>query len=231
MTIIPGRTRWNITIVDTDSSREMHLRSKSDLAGAAACAKLADDLQKLVTKDAICVFSGSLPDSCALDDLIRPIRTCHNAGAKIVLDSSGPVLKKIVDTGLVWLIKPNVLELSELIEEHIDNNDSKIARAARELLEKTEVVLISRGSSGAMVVTRQATFKGTCNKHKKVLSTVGCGDYLLAGFLNGIYKGSQLDQALKLAIKTATAKAWGWSECHEWQQIKQDVEVEVRKIR
>ena len=229
MTVVAGQTRRNITIVDAENKLEMHLRSKSELAHPKAMERLNADLKDFVNENSICVFSGAIPEN-KISDAIRIMRTCHKAGGKIVLDTSGPALKEIIATGLIWLIKPNVFELEEILGEQINDSSADLVEAGRKLLEKTEIILISRGKNGAVVVGRKVALKGMCKKREEVLSTVGCGDYLLAGFLRAINDMSELDFALKTALKAASVKAWGWTEYIKWQQIETDIKVDISKV-
>jgi fructose-1-phosphate kinase PfkB-like protein len=48
MTIVEGRTRQNITVVDTSRGREMHLRQRSTLASERSLQALHADLTRLV---------------------------------------------------------------------------------------------------------------------------------------------------------------------------------------
>lgn len=230
MTAVPGSTRRNITVVDTANSREMHLRNKSQLASTKALKKLLADLEKIVHRGSVCVFAGTMPDSELSGDVIRIIKSCRSRGAKIVLDTSGPALRKIVDNSTVWLIKPNVEELCELLGEQIKDGPSSLAAAGRKLLDRVDIVLISRGKKGSLVVTKQGAWQGRCIGRAKVLSTVGCGDFLLAGFLKGLKDGSDMGAALKTAIKVATARAWGWTEDKTWSQALREIKVAVERV-
>jgi fructose-1-phosphate kinase PfkB-like protein len=127
MTPADAPTRQNITIVDAAQKKEMHLRIKSELASSKSLAKLKTDLKKLVSKNSLCVFAGSIPEK-NLESVAGVIKFCNRRGAKIVIDTSGMALKKIVNTGCVWLIKPNVEELRELVEENIKDNPASLAR-------------------------------------------------------------------------------------------------------
>ena len=229
-TAVDGATRQNITVVDTVNNREMHLRSKSELASKAAIRKLKSDLNKIVKGNSVCVFAGAMPESELWDDVVSVIKSCRGYGAKIVLDTSGRALKRIVDSGGVWLIKPNVEELSELLDEQIGDNPTSLAKAGRKLLDKVEIVLISRGKKGAMVVTKERAWQGRCAGRRRVLSTVGCGDYLLAGFLKALKDKSEAGFALETAIKVATAQAWGWTERKDWPQVERQIKVKVDRV-
>jgi fructose-1-phosphate kinase PfkB-like protein len=190
----------------------MHLRNKNRLASAKTLKKLQADLEKIVHKGSICVFAGTMPDGGLLDDVVRIVEFCKSRGAKIVLDTSGQPLKEIINTGSVLLIKPNVEELRELLGGQVKDGPVSLAKAGRKLLDKVEIVLISRGAKGAVVVTKDGVWQGRCTGREEVFSTVGCGDFLLAGFLKAFSNGSGTGAALETAIKVATARAWGWTE-------------------
>jgi len=230
MTPAAGHTRQNITVVDFVRDREMHLRNKSRLASPKALKKLKADLEAIVRRSSICVFAGTLPDGGLLDDVVRIVEFCKSRGAKIVLDTSGRALRQIVDTGSAWLIKPNVEELCELLDEQIGDGPVSLVKAGRKLLDRVEIVLISRGAKGGVVVTKDGAWQGRCNGREKVLSTVGCGDFLLAGFLETLEVGSRTDLALKTAIKVATARAWGRTEKMHWLDVKNRIQVQLGRI-
>ncbi len=230
MTTVPGGTRQNITVVDTANNRDMHLRNKSRLASTKALKKLRADLEAIVRKGSVCVFAGTMPQGRLLDDIVRLVELCRGRGARIVLDTSGNALRQIVDAGAAWLIKPNVEELRELLAEPIKDGPVSLARAGRKLLDKVEIVLISRGAKGSVVVTKQGAWQGKCLDRGKVLSTVGCGDYLLAGFLKALGDKSVMHSALKTATSVATAKAWGWTDKMSWRDAQAGTKLQIGRI-
>ena len=230
MTAVAAPTRKNITIIDSAGNKEMHLRNKSRLASAKTLKKLRAGLKAIVSKGSVCVFAGSMPDSELLGEVIGTVELCKNRGAKVVLDTSGYPFTEIVNSGSVWLIKPNVAELCELLDEQVKDGPVSLAKAGRKLLDKVEIVLISRGAKGGLVVTKDGAWQGRCVDRAKVFSTVGCGDFLLAGFLKALEDGSGTDLALKTAIKVATARAWGWTEKMNWLDAQNSIEVQVRRI-
>ncbi len=126
MTTVAGNTRQNVTVVDTARDRDIHLRNRSQLVSRAALRRLRADLTALVSKSSVCVFAGAMPEDKFLPDIVRMIEGCRGRGAKIVLDTSGPALREIVDAGWVWLIKPNVRELGELLGEDVDDNSAAL---------------------------------------------------------------------------------------------------------
>jgi 1-phosphofructokinase family hexose kinase len=230
MTCAEGRTRQNITVVDTLCRREMHLRQQSALASEHSLGQLDADLGRLVGQGDLCVFAGAMPAGPLLDQTLGLVQTCHQQGARIAVDSHGPCLRRVVDAGLAWLISPNVEELCELLGHPIADTAEALAAAGRGLLDRVDVVLISRGEQGALVVSRDSAWMGRCRTQGKVLSTVGCGDYLLAGFLAGLCERDDPRSSLAKGLKAGTARAWGWAENGPWAQADRDVAVAIERI-
>lgn len=210
MTRVPGRTRQNITIVDEADSREMHLRAPSDLTSKNALKHLRADLHRLVRPLSMCVFGGSFPQGPLLPDVLAVMSTCKARGARLVVDTSGEPLSAVVALGDIEMLKPNVQELSELAGRPLSDTPPALAKAARQLLDRAGMVLVSRAAKGALLVTKRGVWQARCaSARRKVHSTVACGDYLLAGFLKGLSAGSPPRKALEIAIRVATARAWG----------------------
>lgn len=230
MTAVSGRTRQNVTVVDTFARREMHLRVKSSLASRQGLRRLGDDLAKVVRAGDTCVFAGAMPRGELLDGGIDVVQRCRDLGARIVLDTYGPALKALVETGLTALLAPNVVELRELLGRETPDTPAGLADGAERLLDRTGAVLVSRGPRGAVLVTRRGTWKGRLRMQSEAVSTVGCGDYLLAGFLAGQAGSGGPAAALATALKVATARAWAWTETRTWTQVKRHVGVDVRAL-
>ncbi|MDD5458971.1 MAG: PfkB family carbohydrate kinase [Phycisphaerae bacterium] len=209
MTVTEGATRENITVIDKSTGREMHLRDKSSLATKQNLSQLEKTLEKRVDEKSICVFSGAMPEGGLFEKAAAVIETCKAKGAKVAVDSSGEGYKKIVDKGGLWLIKPNVEELCVVVGRKIDDNSQALAEAAKPLLEKAEIVLVSRGKNGALAVTTNGVFESTVTEQREIVSTVACGDYFLAGFLNSVVQNNDIQAALSAAVKMGSQKAWG----------------------
>jgi fructose-1-phosphate kinase PfkB-like protein len=135
-----------------------------------------------------------------------------------------------VETGLPWLISPNVEELGELLGLAVEDTPEKLTEGSRRLLNGMEMILISRGAKGALVVTKGDTWTGQAAAQGKVLSTVGCGDYLLAGFLAGFRETGDPSAALVRGLKVATARAWGWTESASWTQTDKKMAITVERV-
>lgn len=230
MTLAPGQTRQNITVIDTRTRRQMHLRAPCPLATRESLAQLAEDLKSMVTPASRIVFSGSMPEGDLLDDCLAMIRNLCRSGARAAVDSSGIALGRAVELGGLALIKPNLEELSQLLGRPVPNEPSAIQEAAGIFCDRAQIILVSRGADGAMVITKDQAFIGRCEIFQnKVVNTVGCGDYLLAGFLAGEDTADLCDR-LKTAVKAATVHALGLTELMDWPAAAGRIRVEVIRV-
>jgi len=230
-TVVPGRTRQNVTIVDIAKCREIHLRFPSELISTKTLKLLQRDLAKIVTRSSYCVWAGSMGPDKYLPEILRMMATCLDLKARLIVDTSGSILEQIVSNGNIWLIKPNVSELRGLLGRNVADRSISLAKAGKQLLSNVRNVLISRGNKGAILVTEDGTLTARCrNQRRKVHCTVGCGDALLAGFLHGLVSGSSRRQALRTALQVATAKAWGLTDSLTWSQAGRSIKVDVQPV-
>jgi len=230
-TLTKGPTRQNVTVVDTHTGREMHLRAQSKLADRESLRRLNGELGRIVDSDSTVVFAGSMPTGDLLDECVSIITECKNRGRGVVIDTSAKALRKIIDLGGIDIVKPNVQELCELLGREIEDEPLALARAGRKLCRDVGIVLISRGSRGAVVVTPDMALQArVTGESVKAFGTVGCGDYLLAGFLAARREKQDMTFALAKAVKVAAARAWTWADSRSWADVDKKIEVEIAEI-
>ena len=125
---------------------------------------------------------GSLPGGLTDDFYAQLVETGHRAGAQVVIDTSGPPLVTALAAG-PDLIKPNADELADAVGGTI-TTIGDVVDAAQELRARgAKAVLASLGADGALLVTAAGAVHGTAPVDE-VVSTVGAGDALLAGYLS-----------------------------------------------
>lgn len=225
-TVVSGKTRQNITLIDTKAKREMHLRADCRLAVQNSLRQLKTDLDNIVTPASTVVFAGAIPDGF-LDECLSLIKHTRDKGAKIAVDTSGSALKEIIKIGGLSLIKPNLEELCQLLGRPIQNEVASIVEASRSLCNSVNIILVSRGADGALAITSKDAFQCYAKTNRfNVVNTVGCGDYLLAGFLSQMDAGD-IHQALLTGVKVATAKACGFSETTSWPTVDRKFDADI----
>jgi 6-phosphofructokinase 2 len=150
------------------------------------------------------VASGSLPPGVPADFYARVARLCRDRGARLVLDASGPALAAALACG-VYLVKPNLRELSELLGETLDDPGAWQA-AAKRLVDdgSAEVVALSLGHRGALLTTADGAWQADALP-VQVASAVGAGDSFVGGMVSALQGGEGLQTAFGWAMAAASA--------------------------
>jgi len=227
LTAAAGHTRRNITVVDTRNAREMHLRAPNKLATTESLRTVLKELQELVRPGMICVFSGALPQDDLLEEVLSMVRIARGRGARIVVDTSEKPLERLVEVGDIELIKPNLAELRQLLGFPVKDDVGDIVSAARSI-SAAGTVVVSRGPRGAIAVRGGEALSGAARENRPAVHTVGCGDWLLAGYLSAC--DGPLEEALERGLKVAAAKAWAWNESMTWAEAAAQIEVKIETV-
>jgi 6-phosphofructokinase 2 len=150
------------------------------------------------------VVSGSLPKSVSSEVFEMISKIAKGLNAKLIVDTSGTALQTAVSAG-AFMIKPNREELGILCgSKNLQSKD--IEKAAKSIIKKNdiEIIVVSMGSEGAMLVTAAQTYKLSPPK-VEVKSTVGAGDSMVAGIIFGISENLDYKTALQYGIACGTA--------------------------
>jgi len=150
------------------------------------------------------VISGSLNEGLPSDFYQHIAEIAKKSGTKVVVDTSGEALKKVVQTG-VYLIKPNIGELAKLIDiERLELTE--VEQAAKKLIKKgnAEIVVVSLGAEGAILVSKEETHLVKAPKVDKK-STVGAGDSMVGGMVWALSKNKNLKEVIQMGVCCGTA--------------------------
>ena len=196
---LDGETRTGIKIVGKTTT-DINLPGLTP--GAADLRALEEKLRTMVTPGRWFVIAGSLPAGFSISQLETILSLLKTGGAKIAADMCGPALETAIAHG-VDIIKPNRHEFEEILHRKLTDHRSLAAEARRLQLEKVPHVILSLGSDGAMFISPDGAFVSQ-SPPVKVVSTVGAGDSLLAGYLAGLVTGLPAEMRAKLA----TVFAW-----------------------
>lgn len=206
MVLVAGRTRENITLVDPLAQTETHLRERGFDVQPNELAAVKRQLAQLAGPNTLFVFSGSLPVGLAPNVQAEMVQICRKCGSKVAVDGSGPPLQAAVEAG-PWLLKPNRAEFEELLGRLLPDEASLVAAGA-EMARSVDLVLVTCGADGAYLFTSNGIWRGRCDlATDQCISTVGCGDGLLTGFIAGLYRGLLPEAALAMGLAAATATA------------------------
>ena len=150
------------------------------------------------------VASGSLPPGVPSDFYAQAGTIAQKLGAKFFLDTSGPALAAAIETG-VQLMKPNLRELRELTGAALADDAACVAAARKYISSgKVEIVALSLGHLGALLITRDQTLRARPVPITPV-SAVGAGDSFLGAIVFSLAKGESLVDAFRLGAAAGAA--------------------------
>ncbi|MEP6595906.1 MAG: 1-phosphofructokinase family hexose kinase [Ginsengibacter sp.] len=195
-------TRENMIVLDVSSN----LQYRFGMPGQELSQEEWQKCLQLVeeTDSEFIVASGSLPPGVPADIFITLGSIARRKKSKLIVDSSGDALQHAFHEH-VYLIKPNLGELSKLAgEEELDVYD--IGKAARKLIKETgcNIIVVSMGASGAMMITKDEIYKVATPPVKRK-STVGAGDSMVAGIVLSLSSGKSLREAITYGVASGTA--------------------------
>ncbi|RYU95358.1 1-phosphofructokinase family hexose kinase [Emticicia agri] len=195
-------TRENFIAVDTLTNAQYRF----GMPGPAITTKEAQEILKAIeeAKPEFLVASGSLSPGLGDDFYERVAAVSRKTGSKLIIDTSGAPLEKAIDEG-VFLLKPNVGELAKLVKaESLEINE--VDDAARQIISKgkCEVVVVSLGPQGAVLVTKDICEHIPAPPVQKK-STVGAGDSMVGGMVWALSEGKDLSEMLRWGVACGSA--------------------------
>jgi len=208
---VQAPTRQNITLISLRSRKEMHVIDAPMRIEPKEAADFRRHLADCANAGGTIVFAGSLPRGIGVRQFIQWLRLARKRGARLCVDTQGTLLRATLSTRPT-LIKPNMEELSELVGKHLDSPEDA-TEAAAGLLGRCEQVLLSLGRDGAILLTADGIWHAWEARPARPVSTVGCGDALLAGYLHADASGAKPSNALQFAVACGSACARVASAC------------------
>ena len=201
---VAGSLRMNISVLEPDGTTTKLNEPGPHLSPAEVEALLEATLAAAEDEGAAWVVGcGSLPPGAPTDLYAGLVTRLRGRGIRVAVDSSGVPMPLAV-AARPHLVKPNHEELAELVEHPLPTLRD-VHAAARDLVaDGIEVVAVSLGGDGALLVTADEVVHARASITAP-LSTVGAGDCMLAGLLHGLSSGLPADAALAAAVTWGAA--------------------------
>lgn len=195
--LIPGQTRINVKIIDDVQSQVTDINFPGQSPSREDIAALYQTIDQLATDHDWFVLSGSLPAEVPVSIYADLIKQLKAQGKTVVIDASGESFRQAIRSA-PDAIKPNIDELQELLG-HSLNGVNEIVQAARDLLAQgIRTVVVSMGAKGAVFVEAEQAVWASPSP-VEIVSTVGAGDAMVAGFVTGKLRGLPLTACAQLA--------------------------------
>lgn len=202
---VSGESRTNVEILDQDKDVHAKVNEPGPHVTAADAVHLEAKISGWLGRAQLVVLAGGGPPGTPSDLYARLVRRSREAGVRVMLDASGELLRRGV-AATPFMVKPNAEELGEMIGTRI-RSVADAAAGARMLLQTgIAIVAVSLGEDGAVIA------QGTKLLHAQpppveVVSTVGSGDCLAAGFALALLRGVSLDAMARWGVAAGTANA------------------------
>ena len=194
---IPGATRINVKVVDEVKQQTTDINMPGQTPPPEATHTLLETIEKLAGSCHWFVLSGSLPPGVPVAIYATIITRLKQQKKRIILDTSGEALRKGIQAGPT-IVKPNVEELEHLVGHPLPG-EAEIQQAAHQFLnEDIELVVVSMGRQGAMLVEQATTLIAT-PPGMTVKKTFGAGDAMVAGLVGAQIQGLSLADCGRLA--------------------------------
>lgn len=199
---VPGEMRENFSVTETSTN----FQYRFTMPGLNISEQQADSILSKIAqlRPDYLVASGSLPPGLPENYYEKVAGFAKQIGARLILDTSGPALQAAADEGL-FLLKPNLGELSALAGvENLEMN--QVDDAALDIIRqgKCDVVVVSMGPQGALLVTRDG-FEHIPAPPAQKRSTVGAGDSMVAGMVWALGQGKSFSDMARTGVACGTA--------------------------
>jgi 6-phosphofructokinase 2 len=197
-------TRENFHVLETSTGFQYRFGMPGTEMMPTEVRSILETMEELDPKPAYIIASGSLPPGVPMDFYGEIAKIANKQGAKFIADTSGDALRYATEAG-VYLLKPNITELSELVGvDKLEMDEVDDAARALIIRGQCEVVVVSMGAMGAMLVTEDQV-EHIPAPPVQPKSTVGAGDSMLAGIIWTLYQGKSLREAVRMGVACGTA--------------------------
>lgn len=201
---IGDQTRENITIFEGDSSHQYRFIMPGPTLSEKEWQRTIKYLKNIDPHPDYIVASGSTPNGVPEDFYQQIAKLAGDMNSKLIVDTSGKQLKLASEAG-VFLLKPNMRELGTLAGNKIES-EAHQKEAAREIVESgnAEVVVVSMGAGGALLVTNDHT-EHIRTPTVPIRSKLGAGDSMVAGIVFSLSSGKSIREAVMYGVAAGAA--------------------------
>ncbi|MCF3180101.1 1-phosphofructokinase [Streptomyces polychromogenes] len=199
-------TREALVLFETGSRRSYHVVPSGPRLHEGEGERCLEVLERFLGGCPFVVASGSLPGGLRDDYYAAVARRVREAGARLILDTSGPALPAALAEG-VFLFRCNRTEAESLAGRPVNNFDD--ARALNEHLLITgaaEIAVTTLGALGALCSTSHGhTELYVPPLPGEPLSDAGAGDSMVAALATRLAAGDDPVGACALGVASAAA--------------------------
>ncbi len=203
-----GASRNCHTLVDARTSSSTEILERGPELTEGDRQRFLDRLETLLPGVEAFVIAGSIPEGATHGFLQKLVRLVRSRAHRLFVDASGPALQDLLACR-PDLIKPNADEMAMLMGRQAPLTEQvEFARTELigTLMPDDGQVLLTLGKDGALLISRDHVVRAR-NPEVDAVNTVGCGDALMAGFVESWLEGQGDVNALRSAVACGSAAA------------------------
>jgi tagatose 6-phosphate kinase len=224
-----AETRSCINIRDLQTGHHTEFLEPGAVVGKEEEEAFTSEFGKLLNGCEVVAISGSVPEGIPEDYYCRLVQAAKEAGKKVILDTSGSLLKEGMKA-VPDMIKPNQDEIGQILGYKPDSFEAQ-KNAVKKLHEDYGIpyAVLSLGKDGVMAACDEGLFCGRLPEIKTV-NTVGCGDSMIAGFAVAMKRNLNIRDAIRTAVAVSAANAMtaqtGYFEQEDYRNLYGRVIIE-----
>lgn len=200
-----AETRTNIGIQDLDGVPPTCLNERGGPITPEELEQLKESVRKWAAKSKVMIIGGSIPHGIEPSIYRDLIAIAKSEGARTILDADNEPLTLGLHAHPT-MVKPNIDEAARLMQRELSTIDD-VAEAARSMVGKlVEIAVVSMGKRGAIAATSEGVWH-VIPPDIKALSTVGCGDSMVAGIACALAAEKPISEGLRLGSAAGAATA------------------------
>lgn len=223
---IEGESRTCVIVLDLDSGEQTVVNEPGPRVSEAETEQLLAELRRSAQPGDILCISGSTPPGVP-DGLYAHIVTeLQRQDVRVLVDTSGPALQESVAVS-PWAIAPNYDECLATF-----GGNSTPDGITRRLMGTVEHVLVTLGAEGVLYGQGDQVVRALPPRVQAV-NAVGSGDAFVAGWLTGMNRGDDPEDAIRLAVACGASNASRLEPeigtVHEVQSLLAQVEIKAER--
>ena len=202
---VEGETRTNVSIVATEQACYVKVNEPGPTITAVAQNALLERVSQRAAPGDWWVLAGSLPPGVPATIYAELTHAIQNAGAQVILDSSGAALHHGC-AARPFLVKPNEVEVGQLTGLPVESPEEVVAAARAVHGLGVTAVVVSLGKRGALLVDGEQVWQAAPPAIQE-RNPIGAGDSMVGGLVWALSQDLPLPEALRWGMACGAATA------------------------
>ncbi len=196
-----GRIRQNLVFYK-EGEEETRISFNGFVCDESVLSKIEHRIGN-VDENTMIAFAGLIPQGIRIERMKEWLIALKNKGVKLVVDSRSLSFDDLIDLQ-PWLIKISKEESKNYFGVDIENVEQAAQYAKKACSLGVENVIISMGAEGAVYANGTDMYK-VIPPALQAVSTIGAGDGLIAGYIDGYIRDDSTQKILQRAVAYGVA--------------------------